>query len=425
MTRRFPHATLDFEGESALFEISINNKKTTTLGAHVDGNRGLKMAQVFFGPFLALCVICTSLSAWAQAQESAASGSSPTTSVTAAPAQTLPPVAEAPPVDLSDPLAEFRRAQAQGMTPANPAANAPAPTPGGFQQPALGTPGDQSYDLDLAAEMEQKEAELQQKAREQAFDSALNGMMPMSPDQIKALLEKYRVTREASESRIGGTPKPEVKVETVSLDPGITPPVIKLSPGHVTSVTMLDITGEPWPVQDVSWGGNFEVISPGEGGHLIRISPMGATEVGNMSVQLVGLKTPVTFTLETQLDIVQYRFDARIPEYGPLAKPPIIDPGLTIVAGADKALTQILDGTPPAGTEKLSVSGVDARTSVYRVGEATYLRTPLTLLSPGWNASVKSGDGMTVYVVNNSPVFLLSDRGKMVRAVVEQNKVIQ
>lgn len=337
----------------------------------------------------------------------------------------LPPSSDAPPADVQDPLAEFRRAQ-QAEAPA-PANTTPAPTPGGFQQPGADQPADQYYNLNTlsAEDVEAKRAELEQKAREQAFDAALNGMMPMTPDQIRALLDKYKVTRDVSESRIGGMPKPEVTVQTVSLDPGVTPPVIKLSPGHVTSITMMDITGQPWPVQDVSWGGNFEVISPGDGGHLIRVSPMGAAEVGNMSVQLVGLKTPVTFTLETQLDVVQYRFDARIPEYGPNATPPIIDPGLTIEAGSDKALTQILDGVPPGGTEKLTVNGVDGRTSVFRSNGTTYLRTPLTLLSPGWSASVKSADGMTVYVVNNSPVLLLSDHGKLVRAQVEENKAVQ
>ena len=106
-------------------------------------------------------------------------------------------------------------------------------------------------------------------------------------------------------------------------------------------------------------------------------------------------------------------------------QPPIMEQPLSIQAGTDKMLTQVLDGVPPAGTEKLTVGGVDARTSVYRAGGTTYLRTPLTLLSPGWSASVKSADGMTVYVVNNSPVFLLSDRGKMVRAVVEEAKAVQ
>ncbi|MBU6234880.1 MAG: type IV secretion protein DotH [Alphaproteobacteria bacterium] len=355
-----------------------------------------------------------------------AAGVQETAAATAEPAAlpTLPASNDAPPVEPADPLAAFKQAAGANAQPADPANNAPVPTPGGFQQPADGLAADQNVELPLSDEdLAAKEADLQQKAREQAFDSALNGLMPMSPDQIRAMLDKYRVTRDASESRIGGTPRPEITVQTVSLEPGVTPPVIKLSPGHVTSVTMMDVTGEPWPVQDVSWGGNFEIISPEDGGHIIRISPMGATEVGNMSVQLVGLKTPVTFTLETQLEVVQYRFDARIPEYGPKAAPPIIDPGSTDVqAGTDKAIGQILDGVPPAGTEKVRLAGVDARTSVFRIGPSTYLRTPLTLLSPGWSASAKSADGMTVYVVNDTPVFLLSDRGRMVRAVVENNK---
>lgn len=356
----------------------------------------------------------------------------------------LPAVADAPPVELDDPLAAFRKAAtpsptdgtvARALTPQEVQATsgtgapaAPTPTAGGFQQQGEGQlpPLDAAFDIDVAPSIEEQEAELLQKAKENAFDSALNGMMPLTPSQIRMMLDKYRVTREASEERIGGVPTPEITVQTISMEPGTAPPVIKLSPGHVTSLTMLDMTGQPWPVQDVSWGGNFEIISPNEGGHVIRISPMGAHEVGNMSVQMIGLKTPVTFMLQTQLEVVQYRFDAMIPEYGPMAKPPLIENGApTLEAGSDKTLMRILDGTPPAGAKKMMVSGVDGRTSVYTVGGITYLRTPLTLLSPGWDASVKSADGMTVYAVHHSPVMLLSDRGRMVRAVVQDSKVVQ
>lgn len=449
---------LDFSSKTALAKGHNNGPRSHEVRGHKDG--GVIMRVLLLGPVLFVCALAGGTSALAQQAAApapapaatqqpvatATTTTSTTTTTTTPPApaaqapasiptQTLPVTADQAPVE--DPLSAFRQAQQQQQAPAQPVASGPVPlgapasmtpppTAGGFQEPT--DPNAPPVDLNTVmtdAEIEAREMEMQQKAREQAFDASLNGMMPLSPDQIGALLDKYKVTREASEARIGGTPKPEVVVQTVSLDPGVTPPVIKLSPGHVTSVDILDITGQPWPVQDVSWGGNFEVISPGEGGHIIRVSPMGAMEVGNMSVQLVGLKTPVTFTLETQLEVVQYRFDARIPEYGPKASPPIIDPGLTIVAGSDKALGQILDGTPPAGTEKLRVGGVDGRTSVYRVGETMYLRTPLTLLSPGWSASVKSGDGMTVYMINNSPVLLLSDRGKMVRATVSEQKVAE
>lgn len=299
----------------------------------------------------------------------------------------------------------------------------PSPTLGGFQQgPSQGEINDAlaGYDFDLGQDIEAQKAEIERQAREAAFEAALNGMFPMKTDEILEFLEKYRETREVSESRIGGIPKPEITLETVSLDPGAMPPVIKVSPGHVTTLNILDITGQPWPVRDVSWGGDFEVIQPQEGEHVIRISPMRAHEVGNLSIQLMDLKTPVTFMLKSQLETVQYRFDARIPEYGPYADMPLIDNGITAVAGGGDII-KVLDGTPPAQSKKLGIEGVDGRTTAYETNGQVYLRTPLTLLSPGWSSSVTSADGTTVYAIGQSPVVLLSDRGKMVRAMIEYN----
>jgi intracellular multiplication protein IcmK len=70
----------------------------------------------------------------------------------------------------------------------------------------------------------------------------------------------------------------------------------------------------------------------------------------------------------------------------------------------------------PTAALKMNVSGVDSRTTAYRYNGLTYLRTPLTLLSPAWMSSASSADGMRVYALNHAPVVLLSDKGKMVRA---------
>ncbi len=340
--------------------------------------------------------------------------------------------------DISDPLAGYRKENTPEPLPTQTVDEAqvtpPLPTPGGFQIPGEGDNKDQmsleesltfeAMQMEAQMSLEEQQARVEKITRDTAYDAALNGLMPLRPEEIRKMLEFYRQSRQAAESRIGGAPKPEVAVETVSLDPGATPPVIKLSSGHVTSINILDITGQPWPVQNVSWGGDFEVISPDEGGHVIKISPLKAHEVGNMSVQLLGLKTPVTFTLFTQIDVVQYRFDARIPEYGPYADMPIIDTGITTIAG-DSTLTTVLQGILPSGAARMTVTGVDGRTTVYRYQNMTFVRTPLSLLSPGWSKSARSADGTTVYVVENSPVLLLSDRGKMVRAIVEDKEDTQ
>ena len=69
------------------------------------------------------------------------------------------------------------------------------------------------------------------------------------------------------------------------------------------------------------------------------------------------------------------------------------------------------------------VEGVDGRTSAYLMSGRVYLRTPLTLLSPGWDSSVSSADGVNVYAFNNAPVVLLSDEGRMVKAHIQSDEV--
>lgn len=257
--------------------------------------------------------------------------------------------------------------------------------------------------------------EIEAYVRGKAFDAAITGLLPMRPDEIRRLLERFDETRQAVETPIYPYPEPEIVAETVSLDPGARPPEVKVAVGHVTTLTILDVTGAPWPIQDVTWGGNFEVIKPEEGGHVLRVTPLSEFTYGNISLRLLELKTPVTFILKTHRDKVQYRFDARIPEFGPYASAPLIEGGITLVAGND-VLNAILEGVPPSGAVKMAVDGADGRTSAYTYQSTTYVRTPLTLLSPGWSGSVSSADGMNVYATASAPVLLLSDRGKVIRA---------
>ncbi|MEM8833504.1 MAG: DotH/IcmK family type IV secretion protein [Pseudomonadota bacterium] len=257
--------------------------------------------------------------------------------------------------------------------------------------------------------------ELEAEIRREAFDAAITGMFPLQPDNIRSLLGAYEDTQKAIEEPLKGVPTPQINVQTISLDPGVEPMVISTSTGYITTLNMLDITGAPWPIQDISWAGNFEVTEPEEGGHIVRIMPLGNSAYGNISMRLLTLKTPVTIRLETVDDRVQYRIDARIPEYGPFAEAQLIQGGIERVAG-NGTIMSILDGVIPDRAEKLAVSGVDGRTTAYRLNNMTYVRSPLTLLSPGWEQSVSSADGMNVYVLADAPVLLFSDSGSFERA---------
>ena len=268
---------------------------------------------------------------------------------------------------------------------------------------------------------ESRKQERKRSIREQAFEAALNGLLPLEPDEIIEVLKKYDRTREVIETPFYPLPEPTVSILPVSLDPGVSPPVLNLATGHVSTISVLDATGEPWPIEDLSWAGDFQFAEAQAGEHIFRITPLAEFAYGNLSMRLVGLKTPITLTLKTQRDTVQYRVDIRMPNDGPNAQVPIMQPGPGGLQAGDGLMTSILDGSPPADVERLKVTGVDGRTTAFRANGFIFLRTPLTLLSPGWISSARSGDGTSVYVLNDTPIVLMSDRGKMQRAQLEED----
>lgn len=284
------------------------------------------------------------------------------------------------------------------------------------RSPGLELPVGPGGDGAMATGLPQKtREEIEQELREDAFNASLTGLLPLEPPEIRRVLERYDRTQKAVETPIYEYPEPQVVVKTISLDPGVKPVEVKVATGHVTTINFVDVSGAPWPIQDVSWAGNFEIIQPEAGGNVLRITPMSEFAYGNISIRMVELKTPVTFVLRTHRDGVYYRMDARLANYGPMATPPIIDRGVTISAG-NNTMTSILDGVPPQDATKLQVTGVDGQTTAFSTGGTTYLRTPLTLLSPSWRESVRSADGMNVYALDDAPVLLLSEKGRMVRA---------
>ncbi len=277
---------------------------------------------------------------------------------------------------------------------------------------------------EAAAKAAEEEAKLEREHNLKSYKRASEGLLPLSTDQIRAFMRKLEETQEASLPPHTGMPKGEVKVATLSLDPGVDPPQINLAAGYVTTIAIVDQTGRPWPILDVGVGGNFEVTPTQAGSHVVRVVPLTRFSDGNLSVMLKDLPTPVIFRLSSGKETFHLRFDARIPKLGPQAKTPLIQrqrPGSGLVAG-DETISLILENAPPKDATRMKIGGVDARTKAWKLGDKIYVRTPLSLLSPAWNASVSSADGMTVYEVGEAPVLLLSDNGAMIRARLAQDE---
>lgn len=253
-----------------------------------------------------------------------------------------------------------------------------------------------------------------------SFNKAASGLLPLAPDQIREFMHRLQQTQDASQFPYEGPPKGITRVESISLEPGIDPPVVNLSSGYVTTITIVDATGEPWPILDVGIGGNFEVSPTPAGTHVIRLMPLTRVASGDLSVLLKNLPTPVILRLSAGGPSVDLRYDAHIGKFGPAAKPQIVE-NYRPEAG-DETLAMILENAPPSGAKRLKIGGLDARTKAWAVDDRVYIRSPLALLSPAWNASMSSADGTSVYEIGSAPVLLMSDNGAVVRAQIMRDE---
>jgi len=251
---------------------------------------------------------------------------------------------------------------------------------------------------------------------ETAFESVTRKLFPLTPEQVLRLKQMYQAGQFAQASTAGTPPKPTATSQIVNLSPGSTPPVIRLSQGFVSSLVFLDSTGAPWPISAYDLGDPSAFnIQWDKTSNTLMIQAVKLYNYGNLAVRLKGLNTPVMLTLIPGQKAVDYRVDLRIQGYGPLAQTMPTEEGLP--PNVNDLLLHVLDGVPPPGSLRLTVSGGDAL--AWLLNEKMYVRTNLTILSPGWIGSMTSADGMHAYEMQKSPVLLVSWHGKVMQLKVE------
>jgi len=249
-----------------------------------------------------------------------------------------------------------------------------------------------------------------------AFDGVKEQMFPLTPEQIIRIKQMYHTSEYAQASTAGTPPKPTATSQFVNLSPGSTPPVIRLSQGFVSSLVFLDSTGAPWPISAYDLGNPSAFnIQWDKTSNTLMIQATKLYTYGNLAVRLHKLNTPVMLTLIPGQKAVDYRVDLRVQGYGPNAKSMPMEEG--IPPSASDLLLNVLDGVPPPASSRLTVSGGDAR--AWLVNDRMYVRTNLTILSPGWIGSMTSADGMHAYEMQKSPVLLVSWHGKVMQLKVE------
>jgi intracellular multiplication protein IcmK len=247
--------------------------------------------------------------------------------------------------------------------------------------------------------------------RDEAFKQLLDKIAPLSPEQIIEMRQYQDKTDQAVATTPTAPPRPVSSTLIIDLSPGMTPPVIRLSAGFVTSLVFVDSTGQPWPIADYSLGNpkHFN-IEWDKKTNTLFIQSASTYSSANLAVRLLTLDTPVMLSLVSGQKEVDYRVDLQVQGRGPNALAPIFGDNLP---GASPSLLSILDGIPPPNSQELQVSGGQGR--AWLSDGRLFLRTQLTVLSPAWNATVSSPDGTRVYEMAKTSLILASQDGKTVK----------
>jgi intracellular multiplication protein IcmK len=219
--------------------------------------------------------------------------------------------------------------------------------------------------------------------------------------------------------------KPVIRTLRVNLDPGMAPPVLRLTRGQLTSIVFSGVNGQPWTIKDVVL--NRDLFSDGhESGanaqqsdptNVLTLEPKAAAAYGSVSVRLKGLATPVIFVLAAAQQEVDLRVDAEVPGHNPdVLDPPNYTPSPSI----DESLVAFLDDVPPEDARRLQVSGLPD-TQAWSYQNHLYVRTDAQAQYPAYFSSVRSTSGKAVYRFDSrqSSVTMLAN-GRAVTVFIEE-----
>ena len=270
-------------------------------------------------------------------------------------------------------------------------------------------------DLGIPSELDGKAS----TNNEEAFNKTKETMFPLTERQILEIRRMFNKTEKAKSVTEDVPPKPTASAMVVDLEPGATPPVIRLSSGFISSLVFLDMTGAPWPIKayDVGDPKSFSVqwepqksASDSTGmGNTLLIQSNVMYKQGNLAVVLKGLNTPIMLTLVPGQKVVDYRVDVQIPKHGPYAS--YSEGRLPNNASSD--LVGVLNHIAPKGAKVLDVKG--GRAEAWLKHNKLYIRTPYHVISPSWQSTMSSSDGtIRAYSLQPTSVVLALDHGETI-----------
>lgn len=284
--------------------------------------------------------------------------------------------------------------------------------------------------LTLSSQAVAQEAETEEPAEKERelTEEELRLLYPLLEKHIKQIKAESRKQARAQNAPVTN-PKMIRDVHELQLDPGSPIPVVKVSDRFVTTLTFHDVTGQPWPINSVTTAledsFSFQKGAPEQNSdHTLTITPSALYSSGNIIIYFDGLSTPVPFMLEfSDTEVVIDRQYTMIGQ-GPRAAS--VPTGVSLnVRRTGSELSGFLDLVPPADAKSLNVQkGYDRILNAWMLNGEMYVRTPLTIMSPGFSEFAQGsgpvGSEMKIFKLTSpTNVLLVSNRGQVEFVTVE------
>jgi len=240
------------------------------------------------------------------------------------------------------------------------------------------------------------------------FEEALRMLVPITPEQIVT----YDRLMQALKESLGKREPPTASTASipVTTQTGVPPQTILMSDDYITTLSLLDSTGEPWPITSAQAGtGQFvDVKVPEQPGNIIVLTPLRQYAQTNLVVLLRGHHVPISLTLKNDRDAAYYSANLIMDQPGPMAV--VVEEAPPATPNENKIMRAIIDGLGPTtpGVKQVEITGATNTTAFVHEGDF-YLRTPLTLQFPAQTATIRSGS-MRVYQLPAEPFVTVIDR---------------
>lgn len=171
------------------------------------------------------------------------------------------------------------------------------------------------------------------KLSDRALESLMDEMFLLDPEEKRRIFDEKRRRSAEAVKNMNSDPKEKHEIISVSTRPEADLPEIFITPYHVSMITVIDSTGEPWPIVDASeLHQNFtiEKLDQHEFKNLLKGTATYGVGNTNLSLVLAGLPSVVSVKLVAKEGIYHPAPILQIDKPGPNARvlPAIGTPGL-------------------------------------------------------------------------------------------------